>query len=74
MEPVTDVAKGMFPLIPVYYPDVQNIMSDFESLSVMSEPVFNDVDGEEESGAGDEMESDDYSWGVTDGFGSVGLC
>ena len=50
-------------------------MLDFDVMSVMSEPVLDDVDGkEEENGADDEVASDDYIWGVTNGFGSAWLC
>ena len=43
-------------------------------MSVRSEPVSDDVDGVEEgSGAGDEVECDDYRLDGTIGVGSVGL-
>ena len=37
----------MFPITPVYYSDVQDIMLDLEAISVMSEAILDDVDAEE---------------------------
>ena len=47
-------------------------MVDFDAMSVMSEFVLDDIDGEEkESGADEEVESDNYTCGVTDRVESV---
>ena len=68
MEAVLDADTdhdAMFPLTAVYYPDMQDTMSNFEAMSVMSEPPTDDIDGEEEeSGAENEVERDDYPWGA----------
>ena len=58
-EPGTSAVKAGFPLTPVYYPDVQNIMADLEAMSVMNEAILEDVEGEEAgSGAEDGVDRD----------------
>ena len=66
------MVEAMFLLTLVYYPDMQDIMSDFEAMSVMSEAISDDVQGRG-SGAEDEIVREVYPWGFAIGVGSLGL-